>query len=149
MGSRRKGPGRRHGFGRIPPFAGAPAERPKIAASDLKPTASFRLIGKDIARVDVPLKVRGAATYGMDVQVPGMVYAAVLQSPYAGGAPLEVDDTRARKMPGVIDIVKLPEGVGVIGTTVEATQAAKNLLKVTWGDAPGAHLDSEQALEDF
>src|SRR5580700_8450398 len=144
-----KASGRRIGYGEIAAFASAPAELPKIAESDLKPTASFRLIGKDIARVDVPLKVKGAATYGMDVQVPGMVYAAVLQSPYAGGAPLDVDDTRARKMPGVTDIVKLPEGVGVIGTTVEGTQAAKNLLKVTWGDAPGAHLDSEQALEDF
>ncbi|MGD0149147.1 MAG: molybdopterin cofactor-binding domain-containing protein, partial [Xanthobacteraceae bacterium] len=141
--------GRRVGYGEIAAFASAPAELPKIAESDLKPTASFRLIGKDIARVDVPLKVKGAATYGMDVQVPGMVYAAVLQSPYAGGAPLTVDDSRARKVPGVTDIMKLPEGVGVIGTTVEGTQAAKNLLKVTWGDAPGAHLDSEQALEDF
>jgi isoquinoline 1-oxidoreductase subunit beta len=141
--------GRRIGYGEIAAFATTPAELPKIAESDLKPTASFRLIGKDIARVDVPLKVKGAATYGMDVQVSGMVYAAVLQSPYAGGVPLDVDDTRTRKVPGVIDIVKLPEGVGVIGTTVEGTQAAKNLLKVTWGDAPGAHLDSEQALEDF
>jgi isoquinoline 1-oxidoreductase beta subunit len=144
-----KASGRRIGYGEIAAFASAPAELPKIAESDLKPTASFRLIGKDIARVDVPLKVKGAATYGMDVQVPGMVYAAVLQSPYPGGAPLDVDDSRARKVPGVTDIVKLPEGVGVIGTTVEGTQAAKNLLKVTWGDAPGAHLDSEQALEDF
>src|ERR1700733_10950078 len=137
------------GYGEIAAFASVPAELPQIAEGDLKPTPSFRLIGKDIARVDVPLKVKGVATYGMDVQVPGMVYAAVLQSPYAGGAPLDIDDSRARKVPGVTDIVKLPEGVGVIGTTVEGTQAAKNLLKVTWGDAPGAHLDSEQALEDF
>src|SRR6202140_4270969 len=144
-----KASGRRIDYGEIAAFASAPAELPKIAESDLKPTASFRLIGKDIARVDVPLKVKGAATYGMDVQVPGMVYAAVLQSPYAGGAPQDVDDSRARKVPGVTDIVKLPEGVGVIGTTVEGTQAAKNLLKGTWGDALGAHLDSEQALEDF
>jgi isoquinoline 1-oxidoreductase subunit beta len=141
--------GRRIGYGEIAAFASAPAELPKITAADLKPKANFRLIGKDIARVDVPLKVQGAARYGMDVQVPGMVYAAVLQSPYAGGAPLEVDDSRARNVPGVTDIVKLPEGVGVIGTTVEGTQRAKGLLKVTWGDAPGAHLDSEQVLDDF
>jgi hypothetical protein len=58
-----------------------------------------------------------------------------------------VDETRARQVVGITDIVKLPEGVGVVGTSVEATQAAKNLLKVTWSDAPGAHLDSERALE--
>src|SRR5580700_7896213 len=144
-----KASGRRIGYGEIAAFAAMPSALPKVTEADLKPTASFRLIGKDIARVDVPLKTKGAAQYGMDVQVPDMVYAAVLQSPYAGGAPLDVDDARARKVPGVTDVVKLPEGVGVIGTTVEGTQAAKNLLKVTWGDAPGAHLDSEQALEDF
>ena len=120
-----KASGRRISYGEIAAFASAPAELPKIAESDLKPTVSFRLIGKDIARVDVPLKVKGAATYGMDVQVPGMVYAAVLQSPYAGGAPLDVDDSRARKVPGVTDIVKLPEGVGVIGTTVEGNASGQ------------------------
>jgi len=104
---------------------------------------------KDVARVEVPLKVTGAAKYGMDVQVPGMVYAAVLQSPYPGGSPQTVDDAAARRVPGITDVVRLPEGVGVVGTTVEGTQAAKNLLKVTWSDAPGAHHDSERALEEF
>ena len=144
-----KASGRRISYGEIASFAKMPAELPKIEAADLKPTASFRLIGKDVPRIEVPLKVTGTAKYGMDVQVPGMVYAAVLQSPYAGGAPVNVDDARARSVPGVTDIVKLPEGVAVIGTTVEGTQAAKNLLKVTWGDAIGAHLDSEQALKDL
>jgi isoquinoline 1-oxidoreductase beta subunit len=144
-----KASGRRIGYGEIAAFAAMPSALPKVTEADLKPTASFRLIGKDIARVDVPLKTKGAAQYGMDVQVPDMVYAAVLQSPYAGGAPLDVDDARARKVPGVTDIVKLPEGVGVVGTTVEGTQRAKGLLKVTWGDATGAHLDSEQALDDL
>ena len=144
-----KASGRRIGYGEIAVFATAPTELPKIGEKNLKPTASFRLIGKDTGRIDVPLKVVGAAKYGMDVQVPGMVYAAVLQSPYAGGAPLEVDDARARKVPGVTDIVKLPEGVGVIATTVEAAFAAKRLLRVTWGGATGAHLDSERALGDL
>ena len=144
-----KSSARRIGYGEIATFATVPADLPKITESDLKPAASFRLIGKDIARVEVPLKVNGAAKFGMDVVVPGMVYAAVLQSPYAGGAPIDVDDSLARKVAGITDVVKLPEGVGVIGTTVEGTQSAKKLLKVTWSDATGAHLDSERALEDF
>src|SRR5712691_8390610 len=128
-----KASGRRMTYGEIATFAKAPAELPKIDEKDLKPTASFRLIGKDV----------------QDVQVPGMVYAAVLQSPYFGGAPETIDDSAARKVPGISDVVKLPDGVGVIGTSVEATQAAKALLKVTWGDAPGAKHDSERALEEF
>src|SRR6202030_1807714 len=136
-------------YGEIAAFAKAPAELPKIEDKDLKKAADFRYIGKDLPRVEVPLKVTGAAKYGIDAQVPGMVYAAVLQSPYPGGSPQTVDDMRARQVAGVTDIVTLPEGVGVVGTSVEATQAAKNLLKVTWSDAPGAHLDSERALEEF
>src|SRR5262249_34894155 len=85
----------------------------------------------------------------MDAQVPGMVYAAVLQSPYPGGAPVTVDDADARKVAGITDVVKVPEGVAVVGTSVEATQIAKGWLKVTWSDAPGAHHDSEHALEAF
>jgi isoquinoline 1-oxidoreductase beta subunit len=145
-----KASGRRVGYGEIASFAKAPAELPKVEEKDLKDPTKFRLIGQHVPRVEVPLKVTGAAKYGMDVQVPGMVYAAVLQSPYPGGSPQTVDDTAARKVPGITDIVKLPEGVAVIGDTVEGTQAAKNLLKVTWsGDAVGAHLDSERALEEF
>jgi isoquinoline 1-oxidoreductase subunit beta len=144
-----KATNRRISYGEIASFAKAPAELPKIEDKDLKRAASFRYIGKDLPRVEVPLKVTGAAKYAMDVQVPGMVYGAVLQSPYPGGAPETVDDARARQIAGITDIVKLPEGVGVIGASVEATQAAKNLLKVTWSDAPGAHLDSERALEEF
>jgi isoquinoline 1-oxidoreductase beta subunit len=144
-----KGSGRRISYGEVAAFAQAPAELPKIEAKDLKPSASFRLIGKDVPRRELPGKVTGAAKYAMDVQVPGMVYAAVLQSPYREGTPQSVDDSAARKVAGITDVVKLPEGVAVVGTSVEATQAAKNLLKVTWSNAPGATHDSEKALEAF
>ena len=144
-----KASSRRISYGEVAAFAQAPATLPKIEDKDLKDPASFRYIGKHVPRVEVPLKVTGAAKYGMDVQVPGMVYAAVLQSPYPGGAPETVDDAAARKVPGITDVIRLPEGVGVIGDTVEGTQAAKRLLKVTWSNAPGASLDSERALAEF
>src|SRR4051812_35063491 len=144
-----KASNRRMSYGEIAAFAKAPGELPKIEDKDLKATASFRLIGKDVPRVELPTKVTGAAKYAMDVQVPGMVYAAVLQSPYFGGAPQTVDDAAARKVPGITDVVRLPDGVGVIGTTLEGAQTAKNLLKVAWSDAPGAKHDSEQALEEL
>ncbi len=140
---------RRISYGEIAAFAKPPAELPRIEDRDLKAAAQFRFIGKDVARVDVPLKVTGAARYAIDVRVPGMVYGAVLQSPYDGGAPTAVDDAKARQVPGITHVVRLPGGVGVIGTSVEATQSAKNLLKVTWSDAPAAHFDSERALEEF
>ena len=146
-----KASNRRLSYGEIAAFATVPAELPKIEDKDLKPTSSFRLIGKDVPRVELRDKVMGTAKYAMDAQVPGMVYAAVLNSPYPGGAPDTVDDTRARQVRGVSDVVKLPGGVAVIGNSVEATQAAKQLLKVTWTNAgtPSASLDSERALDEF
>ncbi|MEA2905439.1 MAG: isoquinoline 1-oxidoreductase subunit beta [Alphaproteobacteria bacterium] len=144
-----KASGRRMSYGEVAGFAQAPAELPKIEDKDLKAPANFRLIGKDVARVELPTKVTGAAKYAMDVQVPGMVYAAVLQSPYPGGAPQTVDDTAARRVAGITDVLRLPDGVAVIGASVEGTQAAKNLLKVTWSDAPGASHDSERALGEL
>ena len=145
-----KASGRRLRYGEIAAFATMPAELPKIDDKDLKPTASFRLIGKDTHRIDVRDKSMGRAKYAIDVQVPGMVYAAVLQSPYYGGAPVTVDDTAARKIAGITDVVMLPGGVGVIGTSVEATQApARSLLKVTWSEAPSASYDSEKVLDEF
>jgi isoquinoline 1-oxidoreductase beta subunit len=144
-----KASGRRLSYGEIAGFAKAPAELPKIDEKDLKSPANFRLIGKDVPRVDVPSKVTGAAKYAIDVQVPDMVYAAVLQPPYPGGRPESVDDAAARKVAGITNIVTLPEGVGVVGTSVEATQAAKRLLKVTWSNVPAARHDSEAALGQF
>jgi isoquinoline 1-oxidoreductase beta subunit len=141
--------GRRLTYGEIAAFATAPATLPVITEQDLKPFADFRLIGKDVPRVDVPLKVRGAAKYGMDASVPGMLYGAILQPPYPGGAVVALDDAAARKVPGIVDVVTIPEGVAVLGSSVEATRLAKNLLHVTWTDVPAAAYDSEQALEEY
>ncbi len=140
---------RRIGYGEIAGFAKAPEELPSIAEHDLKRPESFRYIGKALPRLEVPAKVIGATTYGIDVRVPGMVYAAVLQAPFEGGAPATIDDTSARAVAGVMDVVKLPAGVAVIGNSVEATQVAKGRLVVSWSDAPAAHHDSERALEEF
>src|SRR5262245_5114423 len=148
-----KASGRRIPLGDIAAFAKAPERLPTLEevkeVNGPKAFKDFRLIGKDVPRVEVPLKVTGAAQFGIDVHVPGMVYAAMLQPPYYGGAPVAVDDAAARRVVGVADVLRTAHGVAVIGSTVEATQAAKKLLKVTWSEAPGAHHDSERALEEF
>src|SRR5262245_12950028 len=82
--------GRRISYGDVAKFASVPAELPNITAADLKKPAQFKLIGrKDIGRGDVPLQVNGTAKYGIDVQVPDMVYASVLEAPVEG-AKVEV-----------------------------------------------------------
>ena len=141
--------GRRLGYGEIAGFARTPEKLPDIREADLKPTSSFRLIGKDLPRVDIPPKTNGQAQYAMDARIPGMIYGAELQCPWHGGKPDKIDDSRARMMPGVIDIVPLPNGVGVLAGTPEQAFAAKNALVVTWTDGPAAHYDSEKVLEQY
>ncbi|MFZ0068676.1 MAG: molybdopterin cofactor-binding domain-containing protein [Pseudolabrys sp.] len=144
--------GRKISYGEVVAFASVPAEPPKINESDLKKPSQFKLIGrKDIGRSDVPLKVNGSAKYGIDVQVPGMVYASVLQSPMEGAKPKDVNVPDVMKVKGVTKVIPLPFGVAVIGDTVEATRSGLQALKVTWdtSGATAAGFDSDKAKADY
>jgi isoquinoline 1-oxidoreductase beta subunit len=142
--------GRRLSYGQIAAFAEVPARAPDVAEDELKKTEQFRLIGKDVMRVELPGKVNGTAQYAIDVQVPGMLYGAVLRAPVEGAGPEAIDDAKSKAIAGVVRIVALPYGVGVIAQTPHAAFEAKNALVVTWthtGKAWG--FDSEKALVAF
>jgi isoquinoline 1-oxidoreductase beta subunit len=129
-----KASGRRMSYGEIATFADVPAQPPNFTPQQLKPMSRFRLIGKDVPRIEVPDKVNGSAQYGIDVRQPGMLYGAILRAPVNGEAPVNVEESEARKVPGVHNIVRLPYGVGVIAETYPAALKAKRALKVTWSE---------------
>jgi isoquinoline 1-oxidoreductase beta subunit len=144
--------GRRLGYGEIAVFAEVPAKAPEIKPAELKKASDFRLIGKDVMRVELPSKVNGSATYGIDVQVPGMVYGAVLRAPVEGSVADKIDDARAKAIAGVIRVVRMPYGVGVLAETPWAAFEAREALtrSVTWtrtGTAWG--FDSDKGVERF
>src|SRR5205085_3018142 len=144
--------GRRLSYGEIATFAVVPATAPEVDASELKATKDFRYIGRDTQRVDLPGKVRGGIEYGIDVQVPTMVYSAVLRAPVEGAAPDRVNEAPARAIDGVLDIVRLPYGVGIIATAPWAAFAARQALigEISWtrnGHAWG--FDSDAATAEF
>ena len=125
--------GRALDYGEIAVNGTLPDPLPQAGEADLKPSDSWRYVGKrTVRRVDVPSKVDGTAIFGIDVQLPDMLYGAVLRAPVQGERPDAIDDAEARGVPGVTHIVPLPYGVGIIGETVEATRRAKELLKVAW-----------------
>src|SRR3954469_1242083 len=109
--------GRRLSYGEIAAFAEIPEKAPEIKPEQLKKRTEFRLIGKDVMRVELPGKVNGSARYAIDVQLPGMLYGAVLRAPVEGSAPELVDEARVRVIAGVIKVVRLPYGVGVVAET--------------------------------
>ncbi|HXM82373.1 MAG TPA: molybdopterin cofactor-binding domain-containing protein [Burkholderiales bacterium] len=124
--------GRRMSYGEIAAVAQLPAVAPAIKPEELKKPEQYRLIGKDVMRVELPSKVNGTALYSIDVQLPGMLYGAILRGPVEGTSPLAIDDARARAIPGVVAIVRMPFGVGVIAETPWAAFGAKDALKVSW-----------------
>jgi isoquinoline 1-oxidoreductase subunit beta len=136
---------RRLSYGEIAAFMELPANAPEIKPEQLKKTSEFRLIGRDVPRVELPTKVNGTAQYSIDVQVKGMLYAAVLRSPVEGGAPEKIDDAAARKVEGVVEVVRLPYGVAVLATEPWQAFKAKNALKVGWTNSGKAWGHSSEA----
>jgi isoquinoline 1-oxidoreductase subunit beta len=142
--------GRRLGYGEIASFAEVPEKAPEIKPEELKKTSEFRLIGKDVTRVELPTKVNGSARYSIDQQVPGMIYGAVIRAPVEGSGPQKIDDAKAKEVSGLTAVVKLPYGVGVLAETAWAAFAARQALNVTWtreGAAWG--FDSDKGIELF
>jgi isoquinoline 1-oxidoreductase beta subunit len=108
----------------------------------LKTASQFTLIGKQGRRTDVPSKVNGSAKYGIDVIVPGMVYAAVARSPVFGGSVKSFDATSAKAVSGVTDVVQVPSGVAVIAKNTWAAFQGKNALVITWDEGPNAKVST-------
>ncbi len=141
--------GRRLPYGEIAAFAKIPAQAPKVEIEPVS-TAQFRLIGQDIPRVDIPGKQNGSTQYSIDVQVPGMIYGAILREPVEGAGVVSVDDAAARAVDGVISVVPLKKGVGVLAENPWAAFQGRKALKVTWGGkAQGSGFSTEGGYARF
>ena len=111
---------------------------PVATSVALKVPAAFTLIGKNQQRLDIPLKTNGSAQYGIDIEVPGMVYAAIARSPVFGGTVKSVNDKKARAVHGVTNVVTISNGVAVIATNTWAAFQGKLALEIVWNEGPVA-----------
>ena len=144
--------GRRLSYGEVAATAQIPAKAPEIKPEQLKKAKDFRLITKDVMRVELPEKVNGTARYSIDLQIPNMLYGTVLRAPVEGSVPDKIDDTKAKAIDGVVRVVRLPYGVGVLAETPWAAFDARRALtqSVTWsrtGTAWG--FDSDKGIDRF
>jgi isoquinoline 1-oxidoreductase beta subunit len=123
-------------------LAGAAGKIAPPANVPLKTPAQFTLIGKPRNRIDVPLKVNGTAKYGIDVRVPGMMYAAIARSPVFGGKVKRFDAKKAKAIHGVIDVVQVSNGVAVVAKNTWAAFQGKDALDIVWDEGPNAKLST-------
>jgi len=138
------GGGKRATYGSL---AAAAAALPVPDKVTLKDPSEFRIVGKATKRLDTPAKVNGSAEYGIDVKLPGMVYASVEPCPVIGGKVVSFDGATAGKMPGVIGVVSIGEGVAVVADTYWHARKARTSLKVVWDEGPGAGLNSADMVQ--
>jgi isoquinoline 1-oxidoreductase subunit beta len=139
--------GRRLRFGQVAGLT-LVTEVPAVADADLKPRSAYRLIGKDVPRIDIPDKTRGATMYTIDVRVPGMVYAALAYAPVEGETVVGVEDADAKAVKGVQSVIRLDHAVAVIAERWHTARTARDRLKVQWtSKSPFRSADSDTDLQ--
>ncbi|SAL67743.1 xanthine dehydrogenase family protein molybdopterin-binding subunit [Caballeronia telluris] len=127
----------------------AAAKLPAPQNVPLKDPKDFKLVGTQAKRIDSPEKVDGTAVFGLDVRLPGMKYAAIVNCPVFGGTLASVDDTVAKKVPGVTQVVKLDNAVAVIGDHTWAAKRGASALVLTWNEGKGADLQMQHLIDDL
>ena len=138
--------GRQLSYGALAVAASGQTPPKNVALKDPK---DFVLIGKSLKRLDTPDKVNGRAVYAIDAMLPDMKFATLAQSPVFGGKVGKVDDSAARKIPGVRKIVVLDDMVAVVGDHMWAAKKGLDALVIDWDEGPNARLSSKDIWQDL
>lgn len=138
--------GRKLSYGELANVAGNQMPPKNVPLKDPK---DFVYIGQPLKRFDTPDKVNGKAVYGIDAMLPNMKFATVKACPVFGGKVRKVDDSAARKVPGVHKIVVLDDMVGVVGDHMWAVKKGLDACKIEWDEGPHAHLTSHDIWQDL
>jgi isoquinoline 1-oxidoreductase beta subunit len=108
----------------------------------LKDPKDWKIAGTSPARFDIPAKVNGSQIYAVDVRLPGMLHASILQSPVFGGFVKRIDDSKAKSMPGVKQIVVSEEWVAVVASNWWQANQAVKALRVDWENGAKGEISS-------
>ena len=138
--------GRTLGYGDL--IAAASAQ-PVPQDPPLKDPKDFTLIGKPLKRLDTPNKTDGKVVYGIDAMLPGMKFATLAQCPVFGGKVGRVDDSAAKKIPGVQQIVVLDDLVAVVGDHMWAAKKGLDALVISWDEGANAKINSSDIWDDL
>jgi len=128
----------------------------ELKAIKLKTSDQYTLIGVSVPQLDIPDKTRGAAKYGIDTMLPGMVYGKIVTPPVRYGATVKtVDESEAKKVPGFIKTITLDDKTGTttgwvvaVANTYANARKAADALKITYDGGPNAKLSSESLLTE-
>lgn len=138
--------GRKLGYGALVPAAST-LPLPEAAQVQLKDPAAYTLLGTRVGGVDNAAIVSGKPLFGIDIQLPGMLYAVYAKCPVFGGKPVSANLAAIKALPGVKDafivagtenLNGLRPGVAIVATSTWAAFKARRALEVTWDEGVGA-----------
>ena len=130
-------------------MADAAAKLEPPAEVVLKDPADFKLIGKDVPRVDSREKTRGQAQFTIDVTLPGMLTAVIARPPRFGGKAASVDAEAAKAVKGVTNVVEIPRGVAVLAKGFWAAKTGRDALEITWDDSAAERRGSAEMMAAY
>ncbi|MET0049859.1 MAG: molybdopterin cofactor-binding domain-containing protein [Candidatus Thiodiazotropha sp.] len=116
---------------------------------NLKSADEYTLIGTPVPRTDLPGKIDGSAQFGIDLRLPGQLYASIRQSPVFGGRARSFNADSVRKLPGVVDCFALDEGVVVVAYSTWQAFQARKALQIGWSEGTQPGLDNDQVLKQL
>jgi len=131
---------------------------PDFKKVTLKNAQDFNIVGKSIPRADIPAKVNGTAKFGIDVRVPGMLFAVVARCPTFGGKVAKFDDTKARAVSGVRQIFEIPAvgpgaftagGVVVVADSTWAAMQGRDALAIEWDRGANVNESNKSIRDQF
>jgi isoquinoline 1-oxidoreductase subunit beta len=128
-------------------LAAAASKLPVPEKPAIKDPKDFRIVGKRTKRVDTPAKTNGTAEFGIDVKLPGMVYATIVQCPVIGGKVKSFDGAQAKAMPGVQAVVQVSDGVAVVADSWWRAKKAAEKLSIQWAEGAVATISDASMLE--
>ncbi|BCR06764.1 aldehyde oxidase [Desulfuromonas versatilis] len=138
--------GREIGFGALSARA---ARLPVPTRMQLKDPKRFKIIGRSMPRLDTPAKLDGSARFGLDVTIPDMLVAVVARPPVFGAKLKNLRDQKARAVPGVQVVARVPTGVVVAARDFWSALQGREALELEWDEGDGGKLSSESLLKQY
>ncbi len=130
-------------------LADAAAKLPVPANVPLKDPKQFRVIGTSPKRLDTPSKVDGAAQFGIDVRLPGMLYGVIARCPVFGGKAAGFDASKAKAVPGVKHVVAISNGIAVVADNTWSAMEGRRALNIQWDEGPRANASTATIRKMF
>jgi len=141
------GAGRKATFGEL---AGSAAKQSVPTQVKLKDPGTFTIVGNEkLPRLDARAKSTGKQQFAIDVMLPGMMTAVVMRPPRFGAKASSFDASKAKAVPGVIDVVQIPRGVAVVGRDMWSAKKGREALSVTWDESGAEKRGTVELMKEY